>query len=82
MITREIVWLHTLLQELGIVLTVNTMLYYDNEAARDITANLIFHEYTKYIEINCHIVKKSQKGQLKLHVISTNDQYAVSLLKH
>lgn len=63
MITREIVWLHILHQELGIVLTVNTILYCDNQAARDIIANLIFHECTKYIEIDCHFVHKmSQKG--------------------
>lgn len=51
--TAEPLWL---LQELGVPFTSATPLYCDNRSAIQIVHNNIFHEQTKYIEIDCHLV--------------------------
>ncbi|KAL0419088.1 UNVERIFIED_CONTAM: Retrovirus-related Pol polyprotein from transposon RE1 [Sesamum radiatum] len=50
-----------LLQDLGISLPKPIPLFCDNKAAVHIMANLVFHECTKHLEIDCHIVRDKFK---------------------
>ena len=81
-VTCELTWLIALLKDLGVPHTQPALLYCDNQAALHIAANPVFHERTKHIEIDCHIVReKIQTGMLKTLHVASQHQLADILTK-
>ena len=75
--TCELQWLTHLLNDFGIVYTRLALLFGDNCSAFHIVANPIFHEHTKHIEIDCHIMRdKLHSGLIKLLPIASAQQLA------
>jgi hypothetical protein len=64
-ITSELTWIKQLLADISIMITTPIKIFYDNQAARHIAVNPVFHERTKYIEVDCHFVREKNTNQEK-----------------
>ena len=55
--TCEIIWIKSILKDLGFKTPNSIPLYCDNQAATYIASNHVFHERTKHTEVNCHFIR-------------------------
>jgi hypothetical protein len=53
----ELVWTKRLLSELGVRHDGLMRLHCDNQSAMHIAKNQVFHERTKHIEVDCHLIR-------------------------
>jgi hypothetical protein len=78
----EIQWLTYLLADLQVSSISPAVLYCDSQSARHIAANATFHERTKHIDIDCHVVREKLRSKLfKLLPIPSSAQLADILTK-
>lgn len=57
----EIQWIVYLLKDFRVFPSLSIGLYCDNQAAIHISQNAVYHERTKHVEIDCHIVREKFK---------------------
>lgn len=80
--TCEMMWLCQLLCDLRIYNLPTLVLYSDSTTSIYIATNPVFHERTKHIELDCHMVReKLDKSLLRTLHVRTDDQVADILTK-
>jgi histone deacetylase 1/2 len=80
--TAEVIWIQTLLYELGIQAPKKAKLWCDNIGAKYLSANPVFHARTKHIEVDYHFVRERvARRLLDIEYISTKDQVADGFTK-
>lgn len=73
----ELQWISYIGAEFKLQIPTPIPLWCDNQAAMHIVANSIFHERTKHLEIDCHVVRnKFKEGFITLHHVSSKLQLA------
>jgi hypothetical protein len=78
----ELIWNKQLLRELNFPIKDPMKMYCDNNAARHIASNAMFHESTKHIEIDCHFVReKVQVKEIETPYVKSHDQLAGIFMK-
>lgn len=77
----EIMWYHYLLNDLQVKPSQHTIIF-DNQVAIHIASNPMFPEQTKYIEIDCHLIRDHlQAGLFHLSQFSCNTHLVHILTK-
>jgi len=80
--TAELIWLESLLAELGVRLSQPPCLWCDNLGATYLSTNLVFHARAKHIEIDFHFVREQvTKKRLQIRLIASQDQLADGFTK-
>jgi hypothetical protein len=80
--TAEIIWVQTILRELGVSGPKEARLWCDNLGATYLSANLVFHARTKHIEIDYHFIRERVAARLlSIRFISSDDQVADGFTK-
>jgi len=71
-VTLELIYIRDLLTDISFFPECLMRLYGDNKAAIHIAENAVFHERTKHIEVDCHIVRKKLEEKIVVtkHVLS------------
>ncbi|GJV27074.1 ribonuclease H-like domain-containing protein [Tanacetum coccineum] len=73
----ETSWIRNLLRELHTPLSTAILVYYDNVSDVYMSANLVQHQRTKYIEIDIHFVRdKVAAGHVRVLHVPSHFQYA------
>lgn len=73
----EVIWLVTVLKDLLVFPKLSIPLFCDSKSAIHIASNPVYHERTKHIEIDCHLVRENfDKGLLTPIFLHTSAQSA------
>ncbi|KAL8137526.1 hypothetical protein V2J09_003527 [Rumex salicifolius] len=80
--SAEVLWVLSLLGELGHTPPAAPVIYCDNLGATNLSANPVFHSRMKHIAIAYHFIREQvQSGKFRVSFVSTHDQLADLLTK-
>jgi hypothetical protein len=80
--TTKVMWVQTLLDELGVSQSKAAVLWCDNIGATYLSANPVFYGRTKHIEVDYHFVRERVAQKLlNIKFISSGDQVADGFTK-
>ncbi|CAH1437650.1 unnamed protein product [Lactuca virosa] len=71
----QVIWLRSLLTEVGFHSKEPTIVWCDNSGARQLTANIVFHSKTKHIKIDVHYIRdKVARKEIEVRYIPSLQQ--------
>jgi hypothetical protein len=80
--TRQALWLRNLMSEITEEKPSAIILFVDNNLARALMNNPVFHGRSKHIDIKYHFIRQCvERGQIIVKRISTDEQKADALTK-
>ncbi|KAK1604948.1 hypothetical protein QYE76_028621 [Lolium multiflorum] len=80
--TSDVIWVQSLLRELGVSQTRADVLWCDNIGATYLSANPVFHARTKHIEVDYHFVRERVAQRLlDIRFVPSGDQVADGFTK-
>jgi histone deacetylase 1/2 len=80
--TAELIWVQSVLEELGVKIAQPPVLWCDNLGATYLSSNPVFHARTKHIEIDYHFVRERVANKmLDIRFIGSKDQIADGFTK-
>jgi histone deacetylase 1/2 len=80
--TAEIMWIQTLLKEIGMSSPRPARIWCDNMGAKYLSSNPVFHARTKHTEVDFHFVRERVlSNQLQIDFVPTGDQVADGFTK-
>ena len=80
--TAEVIWVKSMLKELGIYCSPTPCLWCDNLDATHLLVNPVFHARTKHIEIDYHFVRERVASkELEIRFVHLKDQVADGFTK-
>ncbi|KAK2968669.1 hypothetical protein RJ640_004028 [Escallonia rubra] len=80
--TCEVMWICHQLEEISLKPPLPAKLWCDNQAARHIASNPVYHERTKHIEVDCHFIReKIQENLISTSYVKTGEQLGDILTK-
>ena len=81
-LTRELMWCRFLLEEIGMDMSLPSMIYEDNTAAQLMAANIGVTDRSKHIRVKVHYVRECvAEGAIKFIRIASKDHPADALTK-
>ena len=74
---REIIWMRTLLGELGLQVSRPSVLLVDNQSALKVLWNPEHHSRMKHIDIKMHWIREAiKRKEIEVHFLQTRDMIA------
>ncbi|KAE8905448.1 hypothetical protein PF006_g33054 [Phytophthora fragariae] len=82
LIVQEVVHLRQMLKELRVLQKAPTEVFVDNESAKKLASNPIFHQRTKHIDVRHHFVRERvQMKQIEVLRVPGSDNVADAFTK-
>ncbi|KAH9800493.1 retrovirus-related pol polyprotein from transposon RE1 [Citrus sinensis] len=82
MAAAEVLWIRSLLTEIGLTLSSIPIIWCDNQSAAALASNPKFHSRTKHIELDVYFIREKVAAQcLNVQYISSSEQTADILTK-
>jgi hypothetical protein len=73
-IVSELTWIKQVLIDLNIKVTEPMKMFCDNQSARHIAINPVFHKRIKHIKVNCHFIReKMQSKEIETPFVKSKD---------
>lgn len=80
--TAEVMWVQTVLRELGVPSPPLARIWCDNIRAKYLASNPVFHARTKHIEVDFHFVRERvNRNLLQIDFVPSSDQVADGFTK-